>query len=116
MNDQELRELDAWIAEHVMGWTKWEGSGWLHAGCMDANGIKWLSGGYEIEFQPTIDSGQSMDVLKRCGERMPNFHIGAPQGSSLKNWMITWNYDENTVESETLELAICLFSKQLFSK
>jgi hypothetical protein len=121
MSENELRELNAWIAEHVMGWHKvmsrgdnpfeyWDGS----------------DGAYRIQtWRPTTDPAAAFAVLEKCQERLDceDVVIGFCTGT----WCIRSIYRENPgakgrinifalPPSETsLPLAICLFAKQLFS-
>src|SRR5512146_2540483 len=68
---QQLRELDAWIAEHVMGWVPhWRNTA-FYVKRKDRNQMLC---GNEIKadvgkWHPTINPADAMDVLKKCAEK-----------------------------------------------
>jgi hypothetical protein len=98
MTQKELRELDAWVAENVIGW--------------HLTDIDMTSEDYP---RYTTDHAAAMEVLKKCAF-----------GNRITCWYSdgTWNVDnlrgyasyEHEAQAETLELAICIFAKKLFSK
>jgi len=107
MNETEQRELDAWIAENVMGWDLGEskpGHGWPWFGEFGF--------GDEQEKIPhyTTDPAAAMEVLKKCSEET---YITTRRHKRC--WSMSGS-NGMTIEAETLELAICLFAKKLFSK
>lgn len=148
MTNQELREMDAWIAEHVMGWQwfrfrmkktdtaknagkgydRWQqlippGDNWhLHP---KYNAIKQPQGkGQYLEdetdlsmFKPTTDRAAAMEVLEKCIELRPDMRgVEIRRDSArwqVESWKKNWGISEN---AETLPLAICLFSRKLFSQ
>ena len=116
MTTKELRELDAWIAEHIMRFKPsrhkfpqrlWVGVGWNHE-----------------PFEPTTDSTAAMEVLKRCvecGKIKGQFNIVIYRPESNGPWACGMkaafgHQNVGTELAETLELAICLFAKKLFRK
>lgn len=120
MTEHELRELDAWIAEHVMRLVL----------CQRAPAILTpnefvlsipskivrarIGNGSTINFSPTTDPAASMQVLQKCAERgaWPDFTLlrhTPPQGK----WV--FEYDGEEIVCDTLPLAIALFAKKLFS-
>lgn len=104
MTEQELRELDAWIAEHVMGWR----SGF------DADGKEvWIRGPQDFieksEWVPADDAA-AMAVLEKCIEREGSAVIYAgPDGG-----YIMCSDDIGDTHGHTLPTCICLFAKKLF--
>jgi hypothetical protein len=113
MSNEEMRALDAWIAEHVMGWTVS-----FHAG----NITLWLPTRTSTPrtFNATTDAADAMEVLRRCvlkvGEN-DSVEINQVEGNSGFGWCAARaNGLTPYGEGATLELAICLFAKQLFSK
>ncbi len=114
MTPTELRELDAWIAEHVMGWKI------SQAG----NSGKNQSGQWKSIPIYTTDPAAALEVLKKCYEKIwsDNPIITKCQHFKIEIWNNgLWVVQqsekiETSIESETLELAICLFAKKLFSK
>lgn len=123
MTDKELRELDAWIAEHVFGWSRWNfNNGYTAHNYLDqTNGQanKYRKHGFVdgltlLESFPkyTTDPAAAMEVLKKCCEH-PYYPFGFAVAFS-KGFPNPWVCE--TATAETLELAICLFSKKLFSK
>ena len=109
MTTQELRELDCFVAKEVMGW-RYDNFYWWH-------GTDIL----ELSECPrfTTDSKYAMDVLKKCAEK-EEITIAIEKKESDR-WIvgfIQWGDEAiwNQKSGETLELAICLFAKQLFSQ
>lgn len=155
MTNQELREMDAWIAEHVMGWQwfrfrmkktdtaknagkgydRWQqlippGDNWhLHP---KYNAIKQPQGkGQYLEdetdlsmFKPTTDRAAAMEVLEKCVQSnvagvQGNVEIFQEPMNGLFGICYTAAYKKKSIEpvfAETLPLAICLFSRKLFSQ
>lgn len=143
MNEQELRSLDAWIAEHVMGW-KWmrfdapavaANSGkkrdkwcqlvppfekWYHQpqlrGIICNCAIDGMPDWTDLSiFKPSTDPASAMQVLEKCIQQCP---IGLEICHNGDNWFIE-RPDMDTGESvmaPTVPLATCLFAKKLFSK
>jgi|ERR1035437_1173552 hypothetical protein len=119
MKDKELRELGAWIAEHVMGWK-------IHrrntAHYVEANKINDID--YFVaaphDWSPTTDPAAAMMVLENCVEKLSSFDVCIWKGATSPFWFC--GERENTRDitrfskAETLPLAICLFAKKLFSK
>ncbi len=105
MTAQELRELDAFIAEHVMGWKVTLGS-FDQQVCKDDKGALAY-----INFNPTTDTTAAMEVLKKCAVRteVKVRHNG-------ETWEVFGSNSSSPISSDTLELAICLFSKKLFDQ
>lgn len=143
LSEKKLRELDAWLAEYIFGWSWWRfdcfkkphgasGEQSRHIWCQlcspddlwyqqpQYNGQK-INGPVEgisnltdlSYFKPTTNPAAAMDVLKKCIEK--------------ESCDIRINFDSRrfyvysakvlTPETATtLELAICLFAKKLFSK
>lgn len=100
MTAQELRELDEWIEALVMGTRKMRES--------------------RNELCPhyTTDPADAMDVLKKCAEKKPtdSSSIRIDRLGTLWAMSATYHADQIYCEARTLELAICLFAKQLFSQ
>ena len=88
MTTQELRELDAWIAEHVMG-------------AIVPHPF----------FKPTEDPRGARDVLKKCAES-----VNVTVSAYGNYWIVGNNKLGDLVKTDSLELSICLFAKQLFSQ
>ena len=118
---EQMRELDAWIAEHVMGWSRsphvlQDGQIGFYQFSHGGIEVRVASGERLFSFSPTTDPAAAMLVLEKCYERVGlidmsrvkvapfNFCIGATYSTGLE------------AEAETLPLTICLFAKQLFSK
>ena len=121
MKPNELRELDAWMAEHVMGWRMvnhlrdfcsgsficnrgadclvWD---WSHRGCN--------------AWTPTTDPAAAFAVLEKCAARLGDFEhisINCCEGEfAIKMAHANWDW----INAPTLPLAICLFAKQLYSQ
>ena len=125
MSEIEMGELDAWIAENVMGWKLngvWhrvqkdefalhkDGRVFIHDSIR--NGVCLTV----KVFDPTTDPAAAMEVLKRCAG-LYAVKVGGVDVNNL--WMVANGLTptmENTVRADTLELAICLFARKLFTK
>lgn len=123
---KEDRELDAWIAEHVMGWrlrghipSYWE---------RDASDeICFLGevGNQDdecLEWRPSQYPAQAMEVLAKCAVELSPDGGGRAiaiewQGDVQESWMVC-ETDVVGIQAEapTLPLAIAKFAKSLFSK
>ena len=126
MSEIDLRELDAWIAEHVFGWTDIE----IHqplAEIMEPEQPAFRRGYPKKDSlwqhipQYTTDHAAAFAVLEKCAEKTcveirKQVHGG-------EKWAV-WE-DSRTIElhttglegglSDSLPLSICLFAKQLFN-
>lgn len=120
MTDTEMRELDEWIAEHVLPEAKdcpmCEGKGFNDVekyDMVEQVDCMFCGTSGEQPFGPTTDPAAAMMVLEKCVD-----YVGANQVSICKTVddFVVWcpygfkldNY------APTLPLAICLFAKQLF--
>lgn len=122
-NDKELRELDAWIAEHVMGKRVFhaassKGSDWWwnpYDQCVMTSPSEW-SGTERRSFKPTEYADDAMAVLKKCAEKVSPWAIQlfCPRADMSEGWTLTC--PGIVVYETTLELAICRFAQKLFSK
>lgn len=114
---RELQELNEWIAVNVFNCKK-HSEGWEPGDTWEGELDCLVS-----EFTPTTDPAAAFEVLKKCLEtrEMPNFYkllsdetysirVVADGCCSLEQGK------KIQVIAETLELAICLFAKHLFSK
>lgn len=90
-NEQELRELDAWLAHNVMRWSR----------------------DFEYKnFKPTTDSAAAMEVLNKCLIECAEIQLSEIAG----RYLVESNGRRITENEPTLELAIAKFAKLLFSK
>ena len=114
MNYEEIRELDAWISEHVFGakcghvWSVESGQ----SRCKKCN-VQW--DGKEVVMPYSKDPSAAMEVLKKCIEGR-TVVIGSP---SQSEYLISWLKSDSIyfhTKAETFELAICLFAKKIFTK
>lgn len=118
-NDKELRELDAWIAEHVMG------KSIKHAASAKSDDYWWNayggeSGGCVMRgmecFAPTEKPSDAMAVLKKCVAE--NYDYGVEiEPCSGNEFLVAGMKDEKYISAKapTLELAICRFAQKLFT-
>lgn len=119
MNTKELRELDAWIAEHVFGATRALDKGYGSGRSDDklAHTIRFTKEvGWISCPNYTTDPAAAMMVLEKCCGK-----IGPGSDVEICLRFGVWNVSEwraNKIEEEagTLPLAICLFAKKLFQK
>lgn len=116
-SEKELRELDAWIAEHVMGLVLCK----RRPAILNPNEFVLsipskivrarIGTGPTINFQPTIDPAAAMLVLKHC-IKSEKGNLGLSMRGSGEGFGIVAKHD---VYELTLELAICLFAQKLFT-
>lgn len=114
--EKELRELDAWIAEHVMGYK-------VRIRKPDSTypALRyWNKGdGFEIlqaQFSPTTNPADAFEVLKKCYERAESFESGKDDSQGWYFFVDAPIKAINASSHESLELAVCLFARKLFSK
>ncbi len=118
MKDKERQELNCWIAKWVMGWKRVESPSKIVRGKFFYNGgdtlIHYGQAGHNqlTNFKPTNDPAAAMEVLKKCASHSAVI-ITRPTTDS---WRITTRTLSVCIEAETLELAIALFAKKIFSK
>ena len=92
MNRCERDKLNDWIGEHIMGLN-------LH---------------HVTPPDYSSESRHAMDVLKKCAEKLNGFEL---QIDGPTPWAVrSGDPDIKCQHAETLELAICLFAKALFSQ
>lgn len=115
--DKELRELDAWIAERVMGWKEirpWSVN--PDAGqFVIRHGVP-VAPSPVFKFSPTTNPAAAMMVLEKLLER--NIIVIQTDIHKPKTFLIrhtTKHWEQPIVEAETLPLAICLFAQKLFA-
>ncbi len=106
MKPNELRELDNYLATHVMGWT-WDGH---------AAGVwrEYRNGPMATpSFQPTTDPADAMEVLTKCMKQTAAITLFEHHSE------IFIGTDDTEIDvkikADTLELAICQFAKRLFT-
>lgn len=122
--EKELRELDAWIAEHVMEWpVSRNAHGNLVA--VDFNGlhlcIEHVYGAVGPMFQPSTDPAAAMQVLEKCINEQRRLNAGDSCFFISKDGAEFWlrtvvNNQHLDGSSQSLPLAIGLFARQLFRK
>lgn len=112
MSEQELRELDAWIAEHVMGckpkFKRYAShSDWECECPLFSHGKEHLDHGVS---DYSTDPAAAMQVLEKCVADSEGYQIHIDDGYS-----VSWGKDGCSANGETLPLAIALFAKKLFT-
>lgn len=138
---ENLRELDAWIAEHVMGQAKMFGlkkrGYWYRPdahGYTDRQSEAWRLSleeakkhEYKRGYEPVLvceldtprfstDPAAAMRVLEKCAEKLGSMEwIGISWDDGQWKVRIVHSPWEDFTD-DTLPLAICKLSKQLFSK
>lgn len=121
MNHTELLELDAYIAQHVMGWTaalSFRGLG-LGGGQFYKHPDKTIRvrdrSATVVVFAPSTDPAAAMAVLEKCITKTPHT-ICFGHGDGFCIYLGGQFGRRPTGDAPTLPLAICLFAKQLFSE
>lgn len=129
MKPKELRELDAWIAENVMGKKAISRDGQRPTkGTEDDYFVReWIHISGSLP-RYTTDPASAMLVLEKCAEKRTaegydvyrpdaTLCVSAPHPDWENKWVIMSDASGTSVaEAGTFPLAICLFAKQLFSK
>lgn len=146
MSEPELRELDAWIAEHVMGWQWWRfklpkkataknaGKGfdeWCQLippnetwpsqprwrGILCKCEIADMPNGTDLGFfNPTTSNAPAMQVLEKCAEHLAG-GVYIRKGKR-GDWSVC-KYEDiepRWATAPTLPLAIAQFARQIFKK
>lgn len=108
MKTDELRELDAWIFENVLGWTPCREAAFPHRRSFKSGESECLH--YDMpEF--TTDPAAAMQVLDKCILKAGTVIIGPGENGGFE--LVS---RINGGSATTIPAAICLFAKQLFSK
>jgi hypothetical protein len=111
MSANDMRELDAWIAEKVMEFKIKNGRCWVTRPVLKSlTKVAHVEVDFEIEHY-TTDPAAAMEVWKKCAEKQTTISIQ----KSKSGWRVV-SMDSHSFGCETLELAICLFAKKLFEK
>lgn len=140
MTDSEMRELDAWIAEHVFGyrWFAFEGGkGNRFCDLQIPSTFQERHGGIQCDaplvgYERDIggvpryskEARPAMEVLEKCAQKCDesgdSVDVSFTKQSPLK-WdvgrlqlAVEWSIELSS-SAETLPLAICLFAKKLFA-
>ena len=112
MTTDEMRELDAWIAENVMGETLGKKPPVDDVVYEDSE-RKFVKG---LLKRYTTDPASAMEVLKKCVEKFPvEIYIGNFDKGRCRI-KTDYDFDMTGGQADTLELAISLFAKNLFTK
>jgi len=127
MTTTEMRELDAWIAWKVFDWQ------WRYASSSNEYFLApqksvagTLAPNREYKITPKIvqsscipnystSGGLAIEVLKKCAEHCGNPVLICKWTSKWELWQEGYSLYKENYAAETLELAICLFSRKLFS-
>jgi len=130
MSEKERKKLEQDVAFGVMGYQRWrrdcmhaaEGRTFWNPNTSTRH--RWLDdiGPLAEPWSPTTDPAAAMEVMKKCAEKCT---VTAECDASKAQWLVAKLEDEwrgygvveaNCKVAPTLELAICLFAKQLFSQ
>lgn len=103
MTTEEIDDLNRFLAEKVMGW-KILPSGWFDRSYGNIHGLGF--------WHPDRDPSNAMDVLKKCADKSPKVEIS----SFGTCWIVGSNQVSEPSKAQSIEQAICLFAKQLFSQ
>lgn len=124
MSDKEMIELDAWLAEHAMGWRRveeWQQSETPEiVSRVESDGLTVVNSPWRIKdqgvyfqqwkfFSPTKNPSDAMEVLKKCCEKRVKIYTQLWSGL----WLVA-DGEGIIMKAETLELAICLYAQALF--
>lgn len=101
-----LREIDALVAEHIMGWFSAGGAGWYTP---DGHCIS-----NAASFRPSVDVAMAWEVVEEFMRNGTDFFLyanfqGSTEGSRWRAGRTPIHVGEGTyAEAETAPLAICL--------
>lgn len=140
MSGNETRNVDKWIAEHVMGWQWWrfdnKGDKWCQLvppeerwpvikgewnGVLSKCQIANMKNYTDLSlFHPSHNRNCALQVLEKCAAKCTVTVEYARNQNGLMQWMVARLDGRRKIESdckcaETLPLAICLFAKSLFA-
>jgi len=125
MKNSETIELNRFLAENVMGWKlrnyetgKLAKTPEEYADAATNDGWAWYSASHQSdkeawEWQPSADAACAFKVLKAIAKHHAN-PIQIWERSGV--WRVSQSHRTDYEEAETLELAICYYAKNLFSK
>lgn len=121
ISPKEFLNLDAWIAEHCMGWRQGKVSELDDLGvfALRHDTIYIHNRGNSVkEFRPSTDPAAAMMVLEKCLENVEvQIHHEDEGGYSVMcENSFKGPIEAHTDSPKTIPLAICLFAKQLFCK
>ena len=117
LTKQQMNELDAWIAEHVMKWkcveTVYDLRSVRGTFAVSRSGDCYVPvRGNNIEmWHPTQNKAQAMEVLEKC---ITVENVAMITRSEVF-WVSCYTGSVSTA-GETLPIAICLFAKKLFAR
>jgi len=117
---QELRELDAWIAVNVFSWTEGTASGddrkcfWPSDCDTEKKRKRWIYGIAVPNY--STDPAAAFEVLRKCCEKRSVAILYSGHSKELNFYQIDLVGGRLFSQSETLELAIAKFAQKLFSK
>lgn len=118
MKENELRELDRYLADHVMGWRRVDGTAKMsRLNDFSVHDKIWLfcgPGQSLATFSPATNSADAFMVLEKCANKTPVIQISYFGG--LCGWVVSGRNSDAPIKAETISHAICLFAKALFSK
>jgi hypothetical protein len=110
MSEKETYELKGFIWLNVFGWIRWTEEEFPHRSGFslgDETGEKCL----EADMLDPLSTEGAMAVLEKFIERADHLEFARFPNGDYR--VFDWN---NTARAETLELAIALFAKRIFSK
>ena len=112
LTEQEIKELEAWIAEDVMEWTLFKHPV-LKIDCWKTGEKDWMNKDF---WKPHKVEAHALRVLKKCIKKAKESNH-AIELMEWKEGSVTL-YSSNSLQASapTLELTICLFAKELFGK
>jgi hypothetical protein len=129
MTTTEQRELDAWIAEHVMGLTLWRETPERVTAILNPNEFVLsiprkivrarIGDAATINFQPTTDPAASREIEKKCLEELSNQGLVMSIRKIHNGFEVAGQGMDCDVYCEsgpTLEIALANFARRLFEK
>lgn len=116
----ELRELDAWIAEYVMKLKRVKFPTQIEHGCFfyDKRHLRVMVHETQhriTEFQPTENRGDAMSVLEKCLSKEKHTEC-VYFGKGVSGYIVGHEVQPIEIVAPTLPLAICRFAKALFGE
>lgn len=100
----ELKELNEWVSIHVLSWQKKRCAIHLSYDCCGRKRMP----------NPTTNPADALAVWRECLDRCDAETAKVPSGFRIRRTDV--RKDQLTTFGSTLEITICLFVRQLFSK
>ena len=113
--DSETVDLNAWLAERVMGWRRsTDGRHWLVPGVQGWDSRRATSDeGTEEPWLPTVYIGHAWEVVKRLSQGGHSVFLDHHFAQGHLTWKCRFSTNVPADEANTAQTAICLAAKRI---